>query len=249
MPRKQTISYAELRVGVVIAVALIVAMAATIYITREGGLALVWRPVHRLQLPSRRERSQGGRAHTSLWRRGGLGAAGGVLRSRRARARQSDPEPPHRSEGPRDVELARDRGQSRRTGREDAGHRSRPTGRRCHPGSGDHPRRGRRRSDQGHHLRRLDDDERHPRPGPRHPGGRGHARRHFETRRSARQDGSAHRQSGGGVRSPRSDGGDVRKADPRPLRVRQPERALSEHEGVRRENRVGQRDHRSARER
>ena len=38
MPGKKTLTYAELRVGVVIAIALIVAMAATIYITREGGL-------------------------------------------------------------------------------------------------------------------------------------------------------------------------------------------------------------------
>ncbi len=38
MPGRKTITYAELRVGVVIFVALIVAMAATIYITREGGL-------------------------------------------------------------------------------------------------------------------------------------------------------------------------------------------------------------------
>jgi phospholipid/cholesterol/gamma-HCH transport system substrate-binding protein len=38
MPRKKTITYAELRVGIVVAVALMVAMAATIYITREGGL-------------------------------------------------------------------------------------------------------------------------------------------------------------------------------------------------------------------
>ena len=41
MPGKKTISYAELRVGIVIAIALIVAMAATIYITREGGLPLL----------------------------------------------------------------------------------------------------------------------------------------------------------------------------------------------------------------
>jgi phospholipid/cholesterol/gamma-HCH transport system substrate-binding protein len=38
MPGRKTITYAELRVGVVVALALIVAMAATIYITREGGL-------------------------------------------------------------------------------------------------------------------------------------------------------------------------------------------------------------------
>ena len=38
MPGKKSISYAELRVGIVVAVALIIAMAATIYITREGGL-------------------------------------------------------------------------------------------------------------------------------------------------------------------------------------------------------------------
>ena len=38
MPRKQSVSYAELRVGIVVAIALMVAMAATIYITREGGL-------------------------------------------------------------------------------------------------------------------------------------------------------------------------------------------------------------------
>ncbi len=38
MAGKTNISYAELRVGVVVAIALIVAMAATIYITREGGL-------------------------------------------------------------------------------------------------------------------------------------------------------------------------------------------------------------------
>jgi phospholipid/cholesterol/gamma-HCH transport system substrate-binding protein len=38
MPARKTLTYAELRVGVVIAIALIVAMAATIYITREGGL-------------------------------------------------------------------------------------------------------------------------------------------------------------------------------------------------------------------
>ncbi len=38
MPARKTLTYAELRVGVVVAVALMVAMAATIYITREGGL-------------------------------------------------------------------------------------------------------------------------------------------------------------------------------------------------------------------
>ncbi len=38
MPAKQSISYAELRVGIVVAIALTIAMAATIYITREGGL-------------------------------------------------------------------------------------------------------------------------------------------------------------------------------------------------------------------
>jgi phospholipid/cholesterol/gamma-HCH transport system substrate-binding protein len=38
MPAKKTLTYAELRVGVVVAIALMVAMAATIYITREGGL-------------------------------------------------------------------------------------------------------------------------------------------------------------------------------------------------------------------
>jgi phospholipid/cholesterol/gamma-HCH transport system substrate-binding protein len=38
MPARKTLTYAELRVGVVIAIALMVAMAATIYITREGGL-------------------------------------------------------------------------------------------------------------------------------------------------------------------------------------------------------------------
>jgi phospholipid/cholesterol/gamma-HCH transport system substrate-binding protein len=38
MPAKRTLTYAELRVGVLIAIALMVAMAATIYITREGGL-------------------------------------------------------------------------------------------------------------------------------------------------------------------------------------------------------------------
>ncbi len=38
MPAKQSISYAELRVGIVVAIALIIAMAATLYITREGGL-------------------------------------------------------------------------------------------------------------------------------------------------------------------------------------------------------------------
>jgi len=38
MPARKTLTYAELRVGVVIAIALIVAMAATVYITREGGL-------------------------------------------------------------------------------------------------------------------------------------------------------------------------------------------------------------------
>jgi phospholipid/cholesterol/gamma-HCH transport system substrate-binding protein len=38
MPVKKTLTYAELRVGVVVAIALMVAMAATIYITREGGL-------------------------------------------------------------------------------------------------------------------------------------------------------------------------------------------------------------------
>lgn len=38
MPGKKSISYAELRVGIVVSVALIIAMAATIYITREGGL-------------------------------------------------------------------------------------------------------------------------------------------------------------------------------------------------------------------
>ncbi len=38
MPAKKTITYAELRVGIVVAVALMVAMAATVYITREGGL-------------------------------------------------------------------------------------------------------------------------------------------------------------------------------------------------------------------
>ncbi len=38
MPAKKTITYAELRVGIVVAVALMVLMAATVYITREGGL-------------------------------------------------------------------------------------------------------------------------------------------------------------------------------------------------------------------
>lgn len=38
MPAKQSISYAELRVGIVVAVALSVLMAVTLYITREGGL-------------------------------------------------------------------------------------------------------------------------------------------------------------------------------------------------------------------
>lgn len=35
---RKSISYAELRVGIVVAIALIVAMATTIYVTREGGL-------------------------------------------------------------------------------------------------------------------------------------------------------------------------------------------------------------------
>jgi phospholipid/cholesterol/gamma-HCH transport system substrate-binding protein len=38
MPARKTLTYAELRVGVVVAIALMIAMAATIYITREGGL-------------------------------------------------------------------------------------------------------------------------------------------------------------------------------------------------------------------
>lgn len=38
MPAKQSISYAELRVGFLVAIALFIAMAATLYITREGGL-------------------------------------------------------------------------------------------------------------------------------------------------------------------------------------------------------------------
>jgi phospholipid/cholesterol/gamma-HCH transport system substrate-binding protein len=38
MQGRKSISYAELRVGIVISIALIVAMAATMYITREGGL-------------------------------------------------------------------------------------------------------------------------------------------------------------------------------------------------------------------
>ena len=38
MPAKQSISYAELRVGIVVAIALSIAMATTLYITREGGL-------------------------------------------------------------------------------------------------------------------------------------------------------------------------------------------------------------------
>jgi len=38
MPGKQTISYSELRVGIVVAIALSIAMAATLYVTREGGL-------------------------------------------------------------------------------------------------------------------------------------------------------------------------------------------------------------------
>lgn len=38
MASRKGISYAELRVGIVVAVALIVAMATTIYVTREGGL-------------------------------------------------------------------------------------------------------------------------------------------------------------------------------------------------------------------
>ena len=38
MPVKKSISYAELRVGIVVAIALIIAAATTIYITREGGL-------------------------------------------------------------------------------------------------------------------------------------------------------------------------------------------------------------------
>ena len=38
MPGKKSISYAELRVGIVVAIALTVAMATTMYITREGGL-------------------------------------------------------------------------------------------------------------------------------------------------------------------------------------------------------------------
>ena len=38
MPANKTITYAELRVGSLVAVSLMVAMAATVYITREGGL-------------------------------------------------------------------------------------------------------------------------------------------------------------------------------------------------------------------
>lgn len=38
MPRRQTITYAELKVGIVVAAALVIVMAATVYITREGGL-------------------------------------------------------------------------------------------------------------------------------------------------------------------------------------------------------------------
>lgn len=38
MPARKSISYAELRVGIVVAIALTIAMAATLYITREGGL-------------------------------------------------------------------------------------------------------------------------------------------------------------------------------------------------------------------
>ncbi len=38
MPAKKSVSYAELRVGIVVAIALTVAMATTMYITREGGL-------------------------------------------------------------------------------------------------------------------------------------------------------------------------------------------------------------------
>ena len=38
MPGRKSISYAELRVGIVVSIALTVAMAATMYITREGGL-------------------------------------------------------------------------------------------------------------------------------------------------------------------------------------------------------------------
>ena len=40
MPRKQTITFADLRVGVVIAIAAVVFMATTVYITREGGVSL-----------------------------------------------------------------------------------------------------------------------------------------------------------------------------------------------------------------
>ena len=38
MPSRKSISFAELRVGVVVAIALLIAMSATMYITREGGL-------------------------------------------------------------------------------------------------------------------------------------------------------------------------------------------------------------------
>jgi len=38
MPGRKSNSYAELRVGIVVAIALIVAAATTMYITREGGL-------------------------------------------------------------------------------------------------------------------------------------------------------------------------------------------------------------------
>jgi phospholipid/cholesterol/gamma-HCH transport system substrate-binding protein len=38
MPVRKTLTYAELRVGAVVAIALIVAMGVTIYVTREGGL-------------------------------------------------------------------------------------------------------------------------------------------------------------------------------------------------------------------
>jgi phospholipid/cholesterol/gamma-HCH transport system substrate-binding protein len=38
MPGRKSISYAELRVGIVVAIALTIAMAATLYVTREGGL-------------------------------------------------------------------------------------------------------------------------------------------------------------------------------------------------------------------
>jgi phospholipid/cholesterol/gamma-HCH transport system substrate-binding protein len=40
MPRRKTISYSQLRVGIVVSIALVIFVFATIYITREGGLPL-----------------------------------------------------------------------------------------------------------------------------------------------------------------------------------------------------------------